>query len=123
MNMAKRNEGKIVLKINMLDESGVGVCDDIEVGIIEHGCQFDQDLASYDWQYGEIIKDEMVHKLLSTGEIAHLPCSICKLQGSHARKQFHAEAKDDAKVKRRPSNYTDLEAIDIKRLKGKFISS
>ena len=99
MNMAKRNEGKLVLKIHMLDESGVGVCDDIEVGIIEHGCQYDQNLASYDWRYGEIIKDEKVQKLLSTDEITHLPCNICKLQGSHARKQFHVEAKDDAKVK------------------------
>ena len=120
MNMAKKNEGKIVLKIQMLDESGVGVCDDIEVGIIEHDCPFDQNLASYDWQYDKIIKDEKVQELLSTAEITHLPCSMCKLQGCHARKQFHVEAKDDAKVKRRPSNYTDLEVKDNKRLKGNF---
>ena len=123
MNMAKRNEGKIFLKIHMKDESGAGLCDDMEVGIIEHDCQFDKSLAYYDTMFEEILKAEKIQEKLLASKITNTPCSICKLQGTHARTQFHEETKDDVKVKRKPSTYTDSQAIDIKRPKGKFVFS
>ena len=110
LNMVKRKDLVLFLKLKVLDDSGlVGAEDMIEVGCVEHSCGYDATLAHFDTFLNMVIQDETISHLVSTNKLECTPCPLCLFQGCHARKQYHAEVECESlsKGKRRSSNSSD----------------
>ena len=118
----KDGEGRILLKIKMLDDSGIGIWDAIDVKIIKHDCEYDKYLQSYDELNSEIATEDMINQWKLTGRLVFRPCCLCEYDGLHARRQYHVEAQNDSKCngKRRSSQNIESDGIVLKRNRSMY---
>ena len=114
-------QGNIILKMKMLDATRIGIWHTVDVGVIEHDCQYDKTLQRYDDLNGEIATEEKIEHWKNTGRLLFRPCSLCKYDGCHARKQYHAEAQTHlpCRGKRRSAQNSDGDGME-KRNRRKY---
>ena len=117
LKKVKDGLGTIVLKIKMLDDSGIGMWDAVKAGIIEHDCQYDKTIQYYDDLNNEISNEEKIKHWIASNRLSTPPCILCKYDGCHARKQFHVETQKTltGKGKRRHSQNSDPVGTESKR--------